>query len=132
MATCFELYWAIRLLYINISWISFLRGPEDGLITDSRDIYINIYIYILELFSQRAWRWPNKERNMSPWQYTIFIVYKIKCCVTDWQVVFIYDNILSKYIHMVRLWCLYSNIFSSSQIFDCTSSGWLRWDRVLN
>jgi len=30
----------------------------------------------LDLFSQRAWRWPNKGRNMSPWQYTIFIVYK--------------------------------------------------------
>ena len=23
---------------------------------------------------------------MSPWQYTIFIVYKIKCCVIDWHV----------------------------------------------
>ena len=26
---------------------------------------------------------------MSPWQYTIFIVYKIKCCVIDWHVVFV-------------------------------------------
>jgi len=25
---------------------------------------------------------------MSPWQYTIFIVYKIRCCVIDWQVIF--------------------------------------------
>ena len=23
---------------------------------------------------QRAWKWPNKGRNMSAWQYTIFIV----------------------------------------------------------
>ena len=46
----------------------------------------------LELFSQRAWRWPNKGRNMSPWQYTIFIVYKIKCSVIDWQVVFVCYN----------------------------------------
>jgi len=31
---------------------------------------------------------------MSPWQYTIFIVYKIKCCVVDWHVVFICYNTL--------------------------------------
>jgi len=37
-------------------------------------------------------RWPNKGRNMSPWQYTIFIAYKIKCCVIDWHVVFICYN----------------------------------------
>jgi len=35
------------------------------------------------------WRWPNKVRKISPWQYTIFIVYKIMCCVIDWDVVFI-------------------------------------------
>ena len=29
---------------------------------------------------------------MSPWQYTIFIVYKIKCCVIDWHVVFIFKS----------------------------------------
>ena len=29
---------------------------------------------------------------MSPWQYTIFTVYKIKCCVIDWHVVFICYN----------------------------------------
>ena len=46
------------------------------------------YKQLLDQFSQRAWRWPNKGRNMSPWQYTIFIVYKIKCCVIDRQVVF--------------------------------------------
>ena len=39
--------------------------------------------------SKRTWRWPNKGRNISPWQYTIFNVYKIKCCVIDWHVVFI-------------------------------------------
>ena len=46
------------------------------------------YKYLLGLFSQ-AWRWPNKGRNMSPWQYIIVIVHKIKCCVIDWHVVFI-------------------------------------------
>ena len=46
----------------------------------------------LDLFSQRAWGWPNKGRNMSPWQYTVFIVYKIKCCVIGWHVVFICYN----------------------------------------
>ena len=40
----------------------------------------------------RAWRWPNKSRNISLWQYIIFIVYKIKCCITDWHVVFICYN----------------------------------------
>jgi len=30
----------------------------------------------LDLFSQKAWRWPNKGRNMSPWQYTMFILHK--------------------------------------------------------
>ena len=29
---------------------------------------------------------------MSPWQYTIFIVYKIKCCLIDWHFVFICYN----------------------------------------
>ena len=29
---------------------------------------------------------------MSPWQYTIFIVYKIKFCVIDWHVVFLCYN----------------------------------------
>ena len=48
--------------------------------------------YLLDLFSQRAWRWPNKGRNMSPWQYTIFIEYKVKCCVIDWHVVFVCYN----------------------------------------
>jgi len=46
---------------------------------------------LLDLFSQRVWRWPNKGRNMSPWQCTMFIVYRIKCCVIDWHVVFLYD-----------------------------------------
>jgi len=41
------------------------------------------YRELLDLFSQRAWIWPNKGRNMSPWQYTLFIVHKIKCFVTD-------------------------------------------------
>jgi len=51
------------------------------------------YRQLLDLFSQRAWRWPNKGRNMSPWQYTIFIVYKTKCCVIDWHILFIcYNN----------------------------------------
>ena len=45
---------------------------------------------LLSHHSQRAWRWPSKGRNMSPWQYTIFIVYKIKCCVIDWHFVFIH------------------------------------------
>ena len=39
-----------------------------------------------------AWGWPNKGRNMSPCQYTIFIVYKLKCFVIDWHVEFIYYN----------------------------------------
>jgi hypothetical protein len=30
-------------------------------------------------------------RNMSPWQYTIFTVYKIKCAI-DWHLVFIYPE----------------------------------------
>ena len=55
------------------------------------------YGQLLNLFSQRAWRWPNKGRNMSPWQYTIFIVYKIKCCVIDWHVLFI-CNIFYNYV----------------------------------
>ena len=47
--------------------------------------------------TQRAWRWPNKGRNMSPWQNTIFIVYIIKCCVIDWQVAsFIWFLFISK------------------------------------
>jgi len=50
------------------------------------------YRQLSDLFSQRAWRWPNKGWNMSPWQYTIFIVYKIKCCVIDWHIVFICHN----------------------------------------
>jgi len=54
-------------LNINSSWICFLRGPEDNLV---------------------------KVKKMSPWQYTIFIVYKIKCSVIDWQVVFICYNTL--------------------------------------
>ena len=41
---------------------------------------------VLGSVSQRAWRWPSEGRNMSPWQYTIFIVYKINCCVIDWHV----------------------------------------------
>jgi hypothetical protein len=32
-----------------------------------------------------------KAVNMSPWHYTIFIVYKIKCCFIDRHVVFIYQ-----------------------------------------
>ena len=36
------------------------------------------YRSLLDLFSQMAWGWPNKCRNMSPWQYTNFIVYRIK------------------------------------------------------
>ena len=40
----------------------------------------------------RASRWPNKGQNMSLWQYTIFVLYKIKCCVIDWYVVFICYN----------------------------------------
>jgi len=60
------------------------------------------YRKLLDLFTQRAWRWPNKGRNMSPWQYAIFNVYKIKCCVIDWHDVFIgniqsYIALLSKY-----------------------------------
>ena len=43
------------------------------------------------------WRWPNEGWNMSPWQYTIFIVYKIKCCVTDW-LTYLLNNLLT-------LWC---------------------------
>ena len=31
---------------------------------------------------------------MSPWQYIIFIAYKIKCCVIDWHAVFIHYNSL--------------------------------------
>jgi len=45
------------------------------------------YIYIgLRSVSHRTWRWPNKGRNMSPWQYTIFTVYEIKFIA--WHVVF--------------------------------------------
>jgi len=43
---------------------------------------------ILYLFSYGTWRWPNEGRNMSPWKYTIFIVYKMKCCVIDWTLYF--------------------------------------------
>jgi len=52
------------------------------------------YRKLSDLFSQRSWRWPNKGQNMSSWQYTIFILYKIKCCVIDWHVVFICYNTL--------------------------------------
>ena len=51
------------------------------------------YRQLLDLFSQRVWRWPNKGRNMSPWQNIICIVCKIKCFVIDWHVVFICYNI---------------------------------------
>jgi len=60
------------------------------------------YRQLLGLFSQSAWRWPNKGRNMSPWQYTIFIVYKIKCCVIDWHVVLLYDITLRDGKHFLR------------------------------
>jgi len=54
------------------------------------------YRQLVDLFFQRAWRWPNKGRNMSPRQYTIFIVYKIMCCVIDWHVIFILYNTLNR------------------------------------
>jgi len=47
------------------------------------------YRRLLDLFSQTAWRWPNKRRNMSSWQYTLSFAYEIKCYVIDWHVVFI-------------------------------------------
>jgi len=39
------------------------------------------YRQLLDLFSQRASGWRNKRRNMSPWQCTIFIVYKTQIVV---------------------------------------------------
>ena len=49
---------------IDSSWICSPRAPEVDLI---------------------------KAVNMSPWHYTIFVVYKIKCCFIDRHVVFIYQ-----------------------------------------
>jgi len=80
------------------------------------------YKYFLNLFSQRAWRWPNKGRNMSPWQYAIFIVYKIKCCVMDWHVVFIilciYSSLYMSCVYVYWLLVLTVQIYHSARSAD--------------
>jgi len=48
------------------SYLYFIWDPTVHWNIDSSWIY----------FSQRAWRWPNKGRNMSPWQYTILLCIK--------------------------------------------------------
>ena len=46
----------------------------------------------------RPFSGPNKGRNMSPLKYTIFIMYRIQCCVIDWHVVFIYLHLFPSYL----------------------------------
>ena len=54
---------------------------------------------------------------MSPWQYTNFIVYKMKCCVIDWHVVFICYNTWGwKTLNVCLVWTLDFAVGSSSQI----------------
>ena len=77
------------------------------------DPTIHGYIDSSWIFSQRAWRWPNKGRNVSPWQYTIFVVCKIKCCVIDWNVVFIsnifvFSNFIQVFIRFFKILMYYS------------------------
>jgi len=68
---------------------------------------------LLDLFSQGAWRWPNKGRNMSPWQYTIFIV-------CNWSVVLLTDVF---YLYNTSGWK------TSNKHFGCINSfSWSFWD----
>jgi len=77
---------------------------------------------------------------MWPW-HTIFIVYKIKCCVIDWHVVFIcYDtsgwktlNLLTVYKRKAKVLCTFllsaSKFFERALLFFATriSLSALRW-----
>ena len=80
------------------------------------DIKLVFCFQLLDLFSQRAWRWPDKGRNMSPWQHIIFIVYKIKRCVIDWHVVFIKANNVLLLLRGLQLDANFENLTSTVYI----------------
>ena len=86
------------------------------------------YRKLLDLFSQRAWRWPNKGRNTSPWQYTIFIVYKTKWCVIDWHVVFICYNKPGwetlNFSLLLTQYCAGDKIEKNEMGWACGAYGW--------
>ena len=84
---------AIKIVYCQGDMFRHLLGHLQALWENRSKSYIHFNALWgptmhWNINAQRAWRWPNKGRNMSPWQYIIFIVYKIKCCVIDWRFVF--------------------------------------------
>ena len=79
------------------------------------------YKKLLDLFSQRTWRWPNKGRNMSSWQCTIFTVYKIKFWYfPDRASQYIYLN-----INQLDALNFIMSLFHASTCFEhtCSASG---------
>jgi len=109
----FILY-TIKILYCQGDMFRPLLGHLQALWENTSKSYL--YKQLLGLFSQRAWICPNKGRNMSPWQYTIFIVYKIQCCVIDWHVVFIFISVISQLD--AQNVCFTVSLFHASTCFE--------------
>ena len=85
---------------------------------------------------------------MSSWQYTIFIVYKIKCCVLDWRVEFftrddtsaqfflLYIYIIKKLLcwHIISCicrstpWCIHTNL--KFEFLRYNTSGWKTFKKM--